>query len=719
MKQVLQYVDSGKLEVADVPTPAAKPGGVLVRTSASLISAGTEKMMVDLGRKSLLGKARARPDLVKQVVDKARKEGVLNTVQAVRARLEEPLVLGYSAAGQVIEVGAGVTDLHVGDRVAIAGAGYANHAEVNFVPRNLAAVIPPTVSYEEGAYTTVASIALHGVRLANPCLGDSVVVIGLGLVGLVAVQLLNANGCHVFGVDLDPAKVELARVFGAEAIAGQGEEVVRAIEEFTGGRGADSVVIAASASSSGPVELAGTVSRRRARVVVVGAVGMSIPRDVYYSKEISLRVSMSYGPGRYDTSYEEDGVDYPYEFVRWTENRNMQAILALLDQKKLNFSALTTHRFGIQEAVSAYKMIEETSDYVGVLLEYDTGREVEKSVDLRPGGIESSLERLRIGFIGAGNYATLQLLPRLQRIASADLHTLVTATGASAKKKAEKFGFSSCTTDAESVFESSTIDAVFIATRHSTHAELTVRALDAGKHVFVEKPLAVNEEQLESIERAFQNAHAVGPLGLMVGLNRRFSPMVKEIKGAFASGGPLVMLYRVNAGHIPIDAWVYDDKEGGGMLVGESCHFFDVMNFVSGSRPVEVSAASIRSGRSDISDRDNLTVVVSYENGSVGTLVYTTVGSKSASKERLEVFGSGKVAFLDDFRRLTLVKDGTVKKMRSRNQDKGQRTQLEETVRMFRSGSSPTPFEDHINVMKTVFAAQRSLLHDRPIRLWE
>ncbi len=712
MLQVLQHIKTKALNLETVPLPALLPGTVRIRTAASLISAGTERMMIDLAQKSLVGKAKARPDLVRQVVNKARKDGLLNTFNAVISKMERPMPLGYSAAGIIEAVGEGVTRFKVGDRVAVAGAGYANHAEVNTVPTNLVAHLPEGVSFEEAAYTTVAAIALQGVRIAAPRLGEYVVVSGLGLIGLITVQLLKANGCQVLGLDLDPEKIDLALKLGMDEGAHVGtHDAVSAVERFTGGRLADHTLITASTKSNQPIELTAEITRAKGKVTIVGAVGMDIPRNAYYQKELSVHFSMSYGPGRYDPSYEEGGIDYPYDYVRWTEQRNMKAVLHLMQQGQLDVRTLTTHTFPIADALDAYELVQHgTEPHIGIVLRYDTEKTHEPILRVAPAATHTGTEDLRIGFVGAGNYAAAMLLPHLQKHKHATLNGLVTATGLNARQKADKFGFSYCTTDLNALLEDADLDAVFIATRHSTHADFTIRALNAGKHVFVEKPLAVNETQLEDVVTAYQAANATRPTGLMVGLNRRFAPMVQTLKAAFSAETPLQMTYRVNSGHIPTSSWLHEADEGGGMLIGEMCHFIDLMMYVSGSAPTQVYAQAMQLNNVAMADHDNLSIVVTFENGSVGTLCYNTVGDKAAPKERLEVYGGGNVATLDDFRVLEVMRQSKRSRTKQANQDKGQSAEMHQTVETFRTtGTSPIPFEDLYVVMQAIFAAQRSI----------
>jgi polar amino acid transport system substrate-binding protein len=711
MRQIVQAAGGGSLELAEVPPPALGAGMLRVRTRASVISAGTERMMIELGRASLLGKARARPDLVRRVLDKARKDGIAATLQMVQSRLGQPTPLGYSAAGVVEAVGADLEGEAVARSVAIAGATYANHAEVNAVPRNLAAEMPPGVAFEDAAYSTIASIALQGVRLARPELGDNTVVIGLGLIGLIAVQLLRAQGCRVLGIDVNPAKIALGRRLGMDAGSGlAGDEVARAVAAFTRGRGADHVLIAAATKSNQPVELAGEIARRKGQVVAVGAVGMEIPRTSYYEKELTFKVSMSYGPGRYDPSFEEGGLDYPYEYVRWTEQRNLEAVLELIASGRLNVRDLTTHRFPFDRALDAYAMIDAgREEFAGIVLEYPEPRAdvpERRVIEVRAAAPAQAAGRLGVAFVGAGNYALAMLLPHLKR-PDVELRCLVGASGAKTRATADKLGFASCASELDAALGDPAVDAVFVATRHALHADMAARALAAGKHVFVEKPLVVAEPELETVRAA--HAAAGGRAALMVGLNRRFAPLVGELRDAFAGRGPLQLLYRVNSGPIPATSWTHQPAEGGGMLVGEMCHFLDLMQYLAGAPPVSVFARSLQTGSAGVKDSDNVSIVVEFGGGSVGTLVYNTVGDKAAPKELLEVYGGGAVAVLDDFRSLALTQGGRTRK-RSGGQDKGQARQVAATVEAFRAGGpAPIPFAELDAGMRMVFAARRSL----------
>lgn len=726
MLQVLQNLKSGELTLKEVPPPALTGEGVIVRNASSLISAGTEKMLIELARKNLLAKAQSRPDLVKQVLNKAKKEGWVSTFRNVMSKMERPMPLGYSASGIIEQAGESVKNLNAGDRVAIAGAGYANHAEVNFVPKNLVVPIPDGVTFEEAAYTTVSSIALQGVRLAHPELGDYAVVIGLGLLGLITVQLLKAAGLKVIGSDYDQKKIEKALSLGMdEAIFLPKEDAIARVEQFTHGYGADHTFITAATQSNEPVELAGEITRRKGQVIIIGLVGMNIPRDQYYKKELELKVSMSYGPGRYDYSYEEGGIDYPYDYVRWTEQRNMQAVLELMAQKKLDVLSLTTHRFDFRSAEEAYALITNQSEpFIGILLNYDITKPQEKILYLPSYQTREARMKgdLGVGFIGAGNYASVQLLPNILKEKHVKLTGLVTATGLNAQQKADKFGFEYCTTDTEALLKDASTNAVFIATRHSTHAKYTMEAMRNGKKVFVEKPFVVSETQLCDVVELHEHLASEKTAGtaLMVGLNRRFASISHYIRKHFPENTPLQMLYRVNSGTILSNTWLHAPEEGGGMLVGEVCHFIDLMMYICRERPAGVYARTLSTGNDLIPDEDNLSVVITFDRGSVGTLLYSTVGNKLLPKERLEVYGGGRIAVMDDFRTLDLISGSESNKYRSGSQDKGQSRMIRETIKHFRnSGTSPIPFDQLVNVMRTVFAIKKSIKNNtyQPVEL--
>lgn len=713
MRQLIQSYRSGEMKVEDVPPPVAQPGGVLVRTVRSLVSAGTEKMVVDLARKGLLGKARARPDLVRKVLTTARKQGMWNTLKKVQTKLDTPIPLGYSAAGVVVELGDEHTGFKVGDRVACAGAGYANHADYNYVPRNLAARIPDGVSMETASFATVGSIALQGVRQTDPTLGDRVAVLGLGLIGQITVQLLRANGCRVLGFDPDPERAALAERMGAhQAVSGDLEQ---AAERFSDGDGMDAVIVAASTPSAGPLEQAGEIARLRGRIVVVGLVGMELPRSLYYRKELDLRMSMSYGPGRYDADYEERGIDYPLPYVRWTEQRNLQAFLELAADGRLDLEALVTHRFSIADALDAYGLVTEGKEpFLGVVLGY----EADDEEVLRPASrVELSREpvageKVGIGLVGAGSFGQSVLLPALKASALAEPVAIATGGGMTARRLGEQYGFRHATADASEVIADAAVDAVFVLTRHHLHASLASEALRAGKCVFTEKPLAMGPEELEALCKA--RLEAGGP-DVMVGFNRRFAPLVAEIREHFdGRGEPLVMQYRVNAGFIPEDHWTQDPIEGGGRILGEGCHFLDLMHSLAGAPPVRVFAESIPGGGRFRAD-DNVVITTRFADGSVGTLLYTAMGEPRLAKESLEVYSEGKVALLDDFRALRLLGGGAEKKSRSANQDKGFDAEIQGFLEAVSRGDAlPLPFDEAVATTRITFAALESLRSGEP-----
>jgi predicted dehydrogenase/threonine dehydrogenase-like Zn-dependent dehydrogenase len=714
MKQVLQNVRSGRREVPDLPEPQAKSGGVVVRNHASLISAGTEKIAIDFAGMSVLGKARARPDLVRQVLDKAKKEGLGPTLQTVLTRLDQPIPLGYSCAGVVEHVGRGAEEFAVGDRVACAGMGYASHAGSVFVPKNLTVKVPDNVSLEDASYVTLGAIALQGVRTADVRLGDNVAVIGLGLLGQLTVQILKANGCRVIGIDLDPAKVGLALRLGADAAVARSGEVDSAIGAFTGGIGVDAVIITAATDSNDPVELAGEICRDRGAVSMVGAVKMDIPRKVYYDKELQLRLSRSYGPGRYDAEYEERGRDYPIGYVRWTERRNMQEFLRLVSTGQVTPAELTTHRFSIDEAEQAYAMItgEDRQPFLGVVLTYPEVADSQRVRTLRLSNAAVAGDRVGVGFIGAGNFAKGVLLPRFKGVADAALVGVATATGMNAKTTGDKFGFAYCTTDTAELLRDDSINAVVVATRHGSHAHFVAGALRAGKAVFVEKPLAIDEQGLQQVLEA---QHESGQL-LTVGFNRRFSPLAMAIREAFTDAGPLAITYRVNAGYIPPEVWVHDPEDGGGRIIGEACHFVDFVHSLVGADLVEVFAYGLGGHTAVL--HDTVTIALRYADGSVANINYFSTGDKSFAKERVEVYGGGGTAVLDDFREVVISRNGKRKRMRRMAQSKGYDEEVAAFLRAVRTGGAPPiPLESLVQTTRATFAIEESLRTGLPVHI--
>jgi len=720
MKQLVQNYKSGELTVREIPAPQLQAGGVLVRTAYSLISAGTERGMVEMARKSLVEKAWSRPDLVRKVLDKARTEGVLTAYKKAMLRLSTDIPLGYSSSGTVVAVGTGVPEFKSGIQVACGGIGYASHSEIVFVPKNLCVAVPESVELREAAFTTVGTIALQGVRAAEVGLGDVVAVIGLGLVGLLTVQILKSCGCHVVGMDPDSQRCKLATELGADATASDGHEHTDACLRLSGGLGADAALITAATADSGPLELAGESARDRARVVVVGQVGMSVPRKLYYEKELSLLMSRSYGPGRYDRSYEEKGVDYPAGYVRWTENRNMGAIVKLIAERKLDVRSLITHEFPLRRALDAYNMILDSRErYLGVMLTYEASTSAQISVveigekSDRPGSARGTApSSIGVGVIGSGSFCTGVILPALSAQAGVSLRGVCSQRGLTARSVGDRWKFSYCTSDTDAIVNDESTECVIIATRPDSHARLVCAALEAGKHVFVEKPLAVNIEQLRQI----RNVAAVHPSQvLMVGFNRRFSPYVREVKKFVERRtGPLMATYRVNAGYLPPTDWQHDPEQGAGRIVGESGHFVDTLCYLTGAIPVEVFASSVTGSDKDSSAPENAALTIRFKDGSVGVVFYTTQGSPAFSKERLELFVDGSVAVIDDFRHIELIRNGSRKKRKDwLKQDKGHAAEIEAFLEAVRSGSCPVNREDYFHTTLCTLLAVESLTSGR------
>ena len=674
MKQVLQSLKDGRTKVADVPRPEVGRGQLLIASSRTLVSPGTERMLVDFGKAGLLGKARQQPDKLRLTLQKMRTDGLLPTIEAVVSKLDQPLPLGYCNVGVVLQCGEGVSGFHVGDRVVSNGA----HAEIVACAANLCARVPDGVSDDDAAFTVLGAIALQGIRLAKPTLGEAVVVIGLGLVGLLTVQLLRANGCRVLALDLNQERIDLARRFGAQGVdAGAHADAVAAAEAFSRSRGVDAVIVTAATQSSEPIRLAATMCRKRGRIVLVGTSGLELSRADFYEKELSFQVSCSYGPGRYDPSYEEQGVDYPIGYVRWTEQRNFEAILDQLASERLDTAPLVTHRFAIEEAPAAYELMVGGPSALGILLEYPQAAAAaeDRSVRLEdrsiraPASAGQSAQGCRVAFIGSGNYATRALIPAFQS-AGGRLSTIASRGGVSGASAARKFRFEVATTDLNTVFDDPNIDLLVICTRHDTHADFVIRALEHGKDVFVEKPLALSEAEVDAIERQLSATSEVArrPL-LTVGFNRRFAPQIVRMKRLLdARQEPKTMIMTINAGSLPNDHWLLDPKIGGGRIVGEGCHFVDLCRFLADS-PIVSHRASPAIGRS----ADSATIALTFADGSTGVINYLANGSKSFPKERIEVFCDGGVLQLDNFRVLKGFGWPGFRSMKLWRQDKGQK----------------------------------------------
>jgi predicted dehydrogenase/threonine dehydrogenase-like Zn-dependent dehydrogenase len=719
MKQLLQFNREKCPRVEDIPEPQMKGPGLLVNNRCSLISVGTERQMIEVSQMSLLGKARQRPDMVRQVLAKMKTEGMKSTYDKVIGRLSTPTSLGYSSSGIVEEVHSAVENWLPGDRAACAGFGYACHAEKIFVPANLAVKIPENVSYEEASFVTLGAIALQGVRIADIRLGETVAVIGLGLLGQITCMLLSASGCRVIGLDIDPDKVALSLKSGAEcAFMSDGSEAV-AVMNATSGRGADAVIITAASDSAAPVASAGEICRDRGKVVAVGAVKLDVPRKTFYDKELELRLSRSYGPGRYDYYYEEAGKDYPFSYVRWTENRNMESFLQLISQGKINIKSLITHRFDIDDASRAYEMISGATNekYLGVVFNYkEDNTQINKQADLRLTHkihlSHNSSAKIGIGFVGAGNYASGVLLPNIAAINGFERIAIMSGSGVSAAMSSERFGFKKAVSSFSEIINDRQIGSVFIANRHDQHARMVSEALLAGKATFVEKPLCINREELDQIRKSYE----IGKAPLMVGFNRRFAPFAEKIKEAVGKiKYPVSMHYRINAGFIPSGTWIQDPESGAGRIIGESCHFIDLLSFIAGSRPMKLHCEALTMPDERYRSDDNVQIMIKYANGSVGTINYVASGNKAASKEYLEILGGGIVIMMDDFKTLTIIDEKGKRDQTKKSQNKGHRKMLETWQMYLASGlGSPIPFDQIVSTTQATFEILDSLADGEP-----
>jgi predicted dehydrogenase/threonine dehydrogenase-like Zn-dependent dehydrogenase len=707
--QVIQYQKTGEISVDDLPAPKLRPRHLLVHNAYSLISPGTERSSVETAQASMIQKARLRPDLVHQVMDNVKRDGLLATYQKVRDRLDNFKELGYSSAGVVIESGA--EDVKVGDRVSCGGVDYAGHAEIISVPRNLVAKIPDEVGFDEASFTTVAAIAMQGVRQADVRVGEQVAVIGLGLIGLITAQLLKASGCRVIGMDVSPQRFELALNLGCDQCILSNSDAVAAVQAFTRGYGADAVIITAATKSSEPVELAIQFARKRGTVVALGSVGMNIPRSPFYEKEVNFLTSCSYGPGRYDANYEQRGHDYPLGFVRWTENRNMEAVLDLMAQRKLDVNRLITHRIPVEQSLRAYDIItgKVQEPYLGILIQYpETSAPLVRRMELRAAPPAELGRKPSLGFIGAGNFTRSTLLPPIMKW-DPRMRGLATAKPANAKNIAKKYKFEFCATDASEVIHDQDVNLVFVTSRHDSHARYVAEALRAGKSVFVEKPLALNQEELDTVLTAYREAEQSGacPL-LMVGYNRRFSEPVRAIQKLFAGRTePLTMHYRVNAGFMPSTHWMQQPEQGG-RFIGEGCHFIDVMQFLCGALPISVYAVA-PADPSRHYQNDNIVATINFEDGSVGTIHYLANGASAVEKEFLEVFSSQKTARMWNFTKLECAV-GRKKSTTSFSGDKGHAAEMKTLLDAFVSGiGSPVGIESLIATSRATLAISESL----------
>lgn len=735
MRQIVQNYKEGSLTIEEVPEPALKTGGVLVQTYHSLISAGTEKMKVDDSKRSYLGMAKARPEKVKQILETLKQQGPVATVRKVMNRLDSFTPLGYSLAGIVVGVGKGVSEFRVGDMVACAGAEIANHAELNWVPVNLCCRIPRVchgvagddngyLPTEQAAFTTVGAIAMQGVRQAEVRVGENVAVIGLGLVGLLSCLILKASGCNVLGIDIDKAKADLGLKIGLDAVGIAGsEDIEQMAMSFSGGYGVDAVLVTTGTRSNDPIVMAGTIARDRATIVDVGINKMDIPWQLYYSKELVLKQSRSYGPGRYDLTYERDGHDYPIGYVRWTEKRNMISFLKLMANGKIDVTPLITHRFEFSEAAEAYKLIEGKGSglYVGIILKYDVTETNYKESRTRTIHINpiQSCKGVNVGLIGAGNFARTMLLPHIQG-KDVRLAGIATTTGISAKDTARKFGFDMCTTDSAEIFNNDSINTILVATRHNLHAKFILEALKSGKHVFTEKPLCINEDELEEIASMYHAVSSSGnPLLLMVGFNRRYAPLIRDMKSFFVGRKePMIMHYRVNAGFKEKTDWYQSRDIGGGRIIGEGCHFIDTFQYLTDALPVDVFARTIKTANESMTLEDNVIISLQFSDGSIGSITYLANGDPQFPKEYIEVFCENKVAVMNNFSSLTTMSKGRKKVQKSMLQDKGHKAEMQALIEAVRNGKSmPIAFESIYATTLATFKIHESIETEKMVRL--
>lgn len=699
MKQIIQSFKTGATILEEVPAPQVQRGCVLIQTTHSLVSLGTERMLVEFGKSNLIQKARQQPDKVKQVLDKIKTDGLVPTLEAVFNKLGEPLPLGYCNVGKVIAVGDGVTDFKVGDRVASNG----QHAEFVCVPKNLVVHIPDNVSDEEATFTVIGSIGLQGIRLLNPTLGETVVVVGLGLIGLLTAQLLVANGCKVIGTDIDEAKLAMAKEWGVVPFNPLKGDVVKFVEEQTHGVGADGVIISASAKNNDIISQAARMSRKRGRIVLVGVIGLELSRAEFYEKELSFQVSCSYGPGRYDENYEQKGIDYPLPFVRWTEKRNFETILQAISSGRIHVKEMITEEVPLQEYLKIYGEIG-TSKSIASILKYDEQVQLHPSHNVKLKDTNFTASKGVVGIVGSGNFTKMTMLPALKGT-GAGFKYIASNGGVTGTALAKKYGIANSTTNYQEILQDEEVDLVMITTRHHLHAPMVVESLNAGKNVFVEKPLALNAEELEQIIDAQQKSNK----NITVGFNRRFSPHVQKIK-QIVGDTPMNVIATMNAGFIPNNVWVHDMKVGGGRIIGEACHFIDLITFLTGSKVKAVCMNAM--GVHPEENTDNASILLKYENGSTGVINYFANGSKAYSKERLEVYSQERTLVMDNFRKTEGFGTKGFSKLKTAL-DKGHKNQFELLIKRTKEGGSPLiPFDEIINTTKASFAAIESLKSD-------
>ncbi len=735
MLQLIQNYKTGKLEIVDVPLPVCGANYVLVKNVSSLISIGTERSIIELGKKSLWGKAKARPDLVKRFLDKAKKEGFFKTFQEALGRLDNPTPLGYSSAGIVVEVGKNVHKFSPGDRVCCIGAGYASHAEYVTVPENLCVRIPDNVDFEEASFGMLGTIALHGIRCANLTFGERIAVIGLGLLGLLTVQILKAYGCVVVGFDIDPNKVEIAKNLGIDLAINDVEEFKNITDKFTEGLGADAVIITAATKSDEPIHLAVDIVRFRGRVVVVGAVDIHPNRNEMWHKEVEIIVSKAAGPGSLDPIYENKGIDYPIGYVRWTENRNLAEFLRLISEKKVNVKPLITHRVSIKDSLELYHdmLNSKGGPYIGVVLKYDskehTKAEIEKTEEhkeeketlkkqnLKNLTTDIEIQRPVMGVIGAGLFGKTVLIPTLSRVPDIKLHTIGTSNGINANHVARKYNFEHITTNYKEILNNKEINSVVILTPHSLHAKMVIESLKSGKHIFVEKPLCINEEELKEITETYQNLEKK-PF-LMVGYNRRFSPHSEKVKEFLINRkDPLMIYYRINAGFVPSNHWVHSEEEGGSRIIGEICHFVDLMIYLTGCKPITAYAERVSGNNKTTVNDDNVSIIIKFSDGSLGNIFYSASGDKAFSRERVEVYCEGKTLIIQDFKKSQYWLGGKKRNFKTLNQEIGYKEELKHFVQVIWGKEKPKiTFEEIYYSTLTVFRINESLMKGRVIRI--
>jgi len=707
MKQLIQTLKDGKIQVIEVPPPFLDSGMVLVRNYYSVISPGTEGSTVRVARKGLLGKAMDRPQQVKKVIEVLKRQGAIQTYREIMKKLGAYSPLGYSSAGEVIDVAADVETFMVGDIVACGGAGYANHAEIVAIPQNLCVKLSHEADLKKAAYNTLGSIALQGIRQADLKIGETCAVIGLGLIGQLTDLMLEAAGVKVVGVDIDPRMVELSKTHCAALALNRDDPTLEdKINDFSHGIGIDAVIITAATRSLDPINFAGRISRKKGKVIIVGDVPTGFNREPYYRKELELKMSCSYGPGRYDINFEEKGIDYPVAYVRWTEKRNMAAFQDLVDSGRVDLNYLTTHIFNLNDAPRAYDIIlKKEEPFLGILIKYDYEKtEIRRRIEI---GKRKPLGKVAIGFIGVGSYAMSQLLPNIPKNKDVVLKGVLDISGTSSKKVAEKYGFEFCTSDESDIFGNDEINTIFIATRHDSHAQYVLQGLRAGKNICTEKPLCLKESELEEIKETYGSLIAQGkaPL-LMVGFNRRFSPLTKILKERFGNGS-MAMIYRINAGPIPPDTWIQDREIGGGRIIGEVCHFVDFLTFLNGSLPEALSAAAIPDAKNL---EDTVSINLKFRNGSIGTISYFSNGSKRLFKEYLEVYKSGMVGILRDFKEIKIFENRKRSKKTLMRQDKGQKTMIASLFEAIKTGkASPLNFDELYSATEATFKIIKSI----------